>query len=142
MGGGAQGARLYGIWRQRIGGPAGATLRFKGGLATDPVPVQLAWRVGGQATVRGFDYGVQRGDAFWAVQSDWTLSTRAVRPVLFVDAGQATVRRAPGSPPVLVGGGVGLSALNGLLRLDLSHPVTPRPAGSGLRLDLIFGAAR
>lgn len=44
----------------------GATIRVKGGLATRPTLPQMAFRAGSQGSVRGHDYGVQRGDAFWA----------------------------------------------------------------------------
>ena len=135
-------ARLYGEWRQPVGGHTGVTLRARGGLASRPTLPQLAFRAGGQGSVRGFDYGTQRGEAFWSVQSDWTSSRDGIRPVIFLDAGQAGRRERLGAERVLVGGGAGISFLRGLVRLDLSHPISPRPAGSGLRLDLVFGAPR
>ncbi|MGQ0703644.1 MAG: ShlB/FhaC/HecB family hemolysin secretion/activation protein [Gemmatimonadales bacterium] len=135
-------ARLYGQWRQPIGGRTGATVRARAGVATRPLLPQLAFRAGGQASVRGFDYGYRRGEAFWAVQTDVTPWRGAVRPVVFLDAGQAGRLDSLTSTRMLIGGGLGLSVLNGLLRFDLSHPVSPRPEGMGLRLDLVFGAPR
>lgn len=135
-------ARLHGQWRQPVGGRTGLTLRARTGIAALSSASQFAFRAGGQASVRGFDYGIQRGDAFWAVQADVTPWRRAIRPVFFVDAGQAAMREDLLSRPVLVGGGAGLSLLNGLVRFDLSHPISPRPSGTGLRLDLVFGAPR
>ncbi|HET9275942.1 MAG TPA: hypothetical protein VFN96_07725, partial [Gemmatimonadales bacterium] len=114
----------------------------KGGLATRPTLPQTAFRAGGQGSVRGHDYGIQRGDALWAVQADWSPLGRTVRPVFFVDAGQAGRLDDLGRARVLTGGGAGLSILNGLVRLELSHPITPRPAGRGLRFDLVLGAVR
>ncbi|HLB54985.1 MAG TPA: hypothetical protein VJK71_07750, partial [Gemmatimonadales bacterium] len=76
-------ARLYGQWRQPIGAGTGLTLRVRSGIATRPTLPQLGFRAGGQGSVRGFDYGMQRGDAFWAVQADLSPWRRVVRPVFF-----------------------------------------------------------
>ena len=116
----------------RAGGWVTFTLR--GGVATaDPLP-QQAFRVGGSATVRGFDYGTQRGQAFWAAQLDWPLRQGLVQPVLFVDAGQAKRAADLYSGRVLAGGGAGVALLGGLIRFELSHPISE--GGSGLRFDL------
>ncbi len=135
-------ARLYGQWRQPIGSRTGLTIRARAGIAALSSASQYAFHSGGQGSVRGFDYGIQRGDAFWAAQADLTPWRRTVRPVFFLDAGQAGMRDVLLSRPMLVGGGAGLSLLNGLLRFDLSHPISPRPSGSGLRFDIVFGAPR
>ncbi len=119
------------------------TARLKGGLAvgTDSVP-QLALRAGGQGTMRGYDFGVARGDALWAMQLDMTKPSRGVvKLVGFLDAGQAGDRSAFGHAPVLSGGGVGISILGGLIRAELSHPIT-QTSGRGLRFDLVFGGVR
>jgi hypothetical protein len=92
--------------------------------------------------VRGYDYGTERGAAFWALQSDLTPWRGAIRPVLFLDAAQAGQPDSLGHTRVLLGGGAGVSFFKGLLRFDLSHPLSYRPAGSGLRFDVVFGAAR
>jgi hypothetical protein len=134
--------RIYGQWRQSFFGRAGATLRARAGVATRPTLPQLLFRAGGQGSVRGFDYGFQRGDGFWAAQLDLSPSRRLVRPVFFLDAGQAGGLDSLTRSKVLIGGGAGLSFFNGLLRFDLSHPLSPRPEGSGLRLDVVFGGRR
>ena len=140
--GGDMTARAYGEWRQPIGYRHGATVRLKGGLATRPTLPQMAFRAGGQGSVRGHTYGIQRGDAFWAIQTDVSATPRPIRPVLFLDAGQAGSLSSLGDARLLVGAGAGISLAGGLIRLELSHPVTPRPSGSGLRLDLVLGAPR
>ena len=78
--------------------------------------------------------------AFWSLQADLALGHRRVRPVIFADAGQAgsTSGLFPGR--VLSGGGVGLSLLGGLIRFDVSHPITP--SGGKARFDLVFRAPR
>ena len=57
-----------------------------------------------------------------------------VQPVLFADAGQASQASQLFRSPVIAGGGAGLALLGGLIRFDLSHPLTD--GGSGLRFDL------
>ena len=66
-------------------------LNFRiGGLAGDVVP-QMLYRVGGPQTVRGFDYGERRGDAFWSAQLDLGLRKGGfISPVIFGDIGDAT----------------------------------------------------
>jgi hypothetical protein len=90
--------------------------------------------------VRAFDYGYQRGPALWALQVDWAPTGKMVRPVLFVDGGQAGAIDRLSETPILVGGGAGVSFLRGLVRLDLSHSITP--SVGGVRVDLEFRAAR
>ncbi len=135
-------ARLFGEWRQPFGGSAGATVRARGGVATRAALPQLVYRIGGQGSVRGFDYGAERGDAFWSVQLDLSPFRGAVRPVFFLDGGQAGALDSLTRNRVLLGGGAGVSFFNGLLRFDLSHPLSPRPEGSGLRFDIVFGGRR
>ncbi len=140
-GAGRSTARLHGSVRLPIGGNNGMTLRAHGGVATRSLLPQMAFRAGGLGSVRGFDYGTQRGRAFWAVQTDWALNRKLIRPVLFLDAGQAGTPARLGNTKLLVGGGAGLSFFRGIFRLDLSHPITP-DRGEGVRLDLVFGAPR
>jgi hypothetical protein len=120
-----------------------ATLRIKGGLAAgvDSVP-QLSLRAGGQQSVRGYDFGIEHGDAMWAAQLDISRPSRsAVKVVGFVDAGQAGSRANFGAAPFLSGAGVGVSFLGGFIRTELSHPLT-ETAGRGFRFDLVFSGVR
>jgi hypothetical protein len=140
-GAGTQTARVYGELTQRIGGRAGATLRVKGGVASSPTLQQMQFRAGGLGTVRGFDYGAQRGQAFWAAQLDVTPLRTPIRPVFFIDAGRAAPADSLFSNGrVLVGAGVGLSLLRGLVRFDLSRRLSPDVPR--VRFDVIFGAVR
>jgi hypothetical protein len=140
--GGDKTARIYGEWRQPIGYRHGGTVRLKAGLATRPTLPQMAFRAGGQGSVRGHDYGFQRGDAMWSIQTDVSTSPRTIRGVLFLDAGQAGHLGDLKNARILTGGGAGISMFGGLIRFELSHPISPRPEGSGLRLDLVLGAPR
>ncbi|HEX6615820.1 MAG TPA: hypothetical protein VF046_05900 [Gemmatimonadales bacterium] len=133
--------RLYGDLSADLGGEPGATLRLAAGIASDDDQPQSLFRLGGVSTVRGFDYGTRRGQAIWAAQLDATPFGGRLRPVAFVDAGQASRAADLFSSEVLVGAGLGLSLFHGLLRFDLSHPITPDTGGK-LRFDIVVQAVR
>ena len=133
--------KLFGEWRQRVHrGRSGLSVTARGGMGTDDPLPQSAFRLGGQATVRGFPYGALTGQGFWALQADFGLGHGNMRPVLFADAGQAGPRRAFFERPVLAGAGAGLSFFGGIVRFDLSVPLTP--TGGDPRFDLVFVAPR
>jgi hypothetical protein len=133
--------RLFGDLRANVGADAGATLRLKAGVATSPTLRQSEFRLGGPATVRGFDYGSARGQSFWAAQLDVTPFGGRLRPVAFVDAGQAERPADLFSSTAFAGAGVGISFFGGVLRLDLSHPLTPDDGGK-VRFDIVVQAVR
>jgi hypothetical protein len=139
-GAGTSTGRVYGEVRADRGKRAGVTLRARAGIATTPTLGQLAFRAGGPATVRGFDYGVQRGQAFWSAQLDVAPLPGRIRPVVFADAGRASDSGDLFSGRVLVGAGAGVSLLHGLLRFDLSRRLSPDAAR--LRFDITVGAMR
>ncbi|MGH7509825.1 MAG: hypothetical protein ACREMZ_10175 [Gemmatimonadales bacterium] len=134
-------ARLWGDLRRDVGSGPGITLRLKAGAATARALPQNLFRLGGLNTVRGFEYGVRRGPAFWAAQVDISLFAGRVRPVLFVDAGQAAEVGELLSSRALAGGGVSLSLFSGLIRFDLSRPISPDQGGK-LRFDLVMRGVR
>jgi outer membrane protein assembly factor BamA len=134
-------ARLYGSLRQDVGDARGATLRVAGGIATSPTLAQTNFRLGGLTTVRGFDYGSRQGQAFWAAQLDLAPIPGRIRPVVFIDAGQAGDADQLFETEALVGAGAGVSFFNGLLRFDLSHPLHPDTGGK-LRFDIVLQAVR
>jgi hypothetical protein len=132
--------RVYGELRRSVGKRRGLTARLKAGLATAPTLRQSAFRLGGIGTVRGHDYGVRRGQAFWAAQLDVTPIPGRLRPVVFMDAGQAGGAGSLFTGRVLAGAGVGLSVFGGLLRLDLSRAISPDRAT--VRFDIVVQGAR
>lgn len=137
----AVGARLSADLNHSAGWIHGLTLRARTGTGTAPAIPQMEFRVGGLGTVRGYDYGSRRGQAFWSMQADYALDDGwGIRPVMFLDAGQAGPLNGLFGEDLLVGGGVGVSVLKGLIRLDLSHPITHNE--TGLRFDLVFAAPR
>jgi hypothetical protein len=140
-GGGRSTGRLFGDIRRSIGARRGISLRARAGIATSPTLRQSEFRLGGLGTVRGFDYGLRRGQAFWAAQLDVAPIRGRIRPVAFIDAGQAARAEDLFSSQALVGGGIGISLLGGLIRFDLSHPISPDRGGK-VRFDLVVQAAR
>ena len=142
--------RAWGDLRVGVGQSRGATLRVKSGVATTPVLPQMEFRAGGVHTVRGYQYGTQRGASFWSAQADVTPIAGPVRPVLFIDAGWAggTTDYFSGTP--LVGAGIGLSIYSklfrtGIIRFDFSRALTQRatPGNSAsFRFDVILTAVR
>ena len=95
--------------------------------------------------MRGFEYASVRAPAFWAAQLDVSPLRGTIRPVLFIDAGQAGPGSDLFSTDALVGGGIGVSMYSPLLRttlvrFDLSHPITPE--GGEWRFDVVFSPVR
>ncbi|HEY8258991.1 MAG TPA: ShlB/FhaC/HecB family hemolysin secretion/activation protein [Gemmatimonadales bacterium] len=133
--------RVYGQVRQDVGNKGGATLELKAGIASTPTLPQSLFRLGGVSTVRGFDYATLRGPAFWAARLDVAPFRGRLRPVIFADAGQAARAEDLFSSQALVGAGAGLSVFNGVLRFDLSYPVSP-DIGGKVRFDIVVQAAR
>ncbi|HEX5634118.1 MAG TPA: hypothetical protein VFX50_12855, partial [Gemmatimonadales bacterium] len=144
-GAGTTTGRVWGELRREFGAGAGALVRLKAGTTTDdPVP-QMQFRAGGQQTVRAFDYGTQRGQAFWSAMVDVTPWGGTFRPVFFADAGWAGRLQDVTDDRPLIGAGVGLSIYSsllrtGLIRFDLSRQMVPDDAG--LRFDIIVQAFR
>jgi hypothetical protein len=134
-------ARLSGELKRSFGGKRGLTVSLKSGIASDASIPQALFRAGGLRSVRGYDYGSARGQAMWSVQTDLTFSDNwGLRPVVFLDAGQASSTRELFRAEPLVGIGIGASVLRGLIRFDLSHPLTGDRRK--LRFDLAFVVAR
>jgi Haemolysin secretion/activation protein ShlB/FhaC/HecB len=134
-------ARVYGSLQRDFGGRRGATIELKAGLASAPTLRQSEFRLGGVSTVRGFEYGTSRGQAFWAARLDIAPIRARFRPVAFIDAGQAASAADLFSSTALVGAGVGLSFLNGLLRFDFSRPLSPDTGGK-VRFDIVVQGVR
>ena len=110
------------------------TLTLRAGTSTGDPMSQLAFRVGGPHTVRGYSYGTRTGSEFWSAQLDFAVARSPFwAPVVFFDIGD-TFDADP-----LMGAGAGLSLVNGMLRFNLSKGLRPE---AGIRFDLAFSAAR
>lgn len=112
----------------------GGSVQARTGLARGDSLPQLALRLGGPSTVRGYEYGSRAGREVWAAQLDLAMvRSRVIAPVVFFDIGDTFA-----SDP-LIGTGIGLSLLNGLIRFNLAKGLHPKEA---LRFDLLFRAPR
>lgn len=114
--------RITAALRAKLGlGRAVLGLELSAGTSTGGVPVQSLWYIGGPATLRGYDGGVLRGEAFWRARAEIGTASPAARLVAFNDWGWAGPRSAFGSARPLVAVGIGGSVLDGLLRADLAR---------------------
>jgi hypothetical protein len=110
-----------------------ASLTAGAGYSTG-APVQRQFFLGGAQTVRGQLLGAAAGESFWLGRAEIGKQAAVVRTVVFGDVGWAgpwSQRMHPGRP--LSGAGVGMSIMDGLIRLDLSRGIYPRQK---MRLDL------
>jgi len=108
------------------------------GMATDSVPLQRQFYMGGLRTVRGQLAGTQIGDTYWLSRSELGVGSATARRTVFLDVGWAGRRAdlaAPGRPQA--GWGFGTSLFSGLFRTDISRGIYPR---TGTRVDLSLGA--
>jgi hypothetical protein len=118
-------------------GPIAVALTASGGTSTGRIPAQRRWYLGGLRTVRGHVAGLQDGTAFWLTRVEVGTRSRALRPVVFYDAGWAGRREAFAGSAPLRGAGVGLSVLDGLFRIDVARGLS---TGARWRTDLYFTA--
>ena len=119
-------------------GPLAASVTGAAGSSVGGLPAQKLWYLGGVHTVRGQPLAAAAGDAFWMTRGELGYGIPLARPSLFYDLGWAGERddwRSQGRP--ISGAGVGLSVLDGLLRLDVAKGVRPN---RGFRVDLTLEA--
>ena len=105
-----------------------AAVTLAGGAAVGELPVQRRWFLGGTETVRGQSADTaQSGNAFWLTRAELARPLNALRVSLFGDLGWVGDRAAisdVGRP--LSGAGAGVSAFDGLVRLDVARGIHPR----------------
>jgi hypothetical protein len=105
-----------------------AAVTLAGGSSVGALPVQRRWFLGGTETVRGQSADTaQSGNAFWLTRLELARPLTAMRLSLFGDLGWTGDRTAiadVGRP--LSGAGIGLSMLDGLIRLDVARGIHPR----------------
>ncbi len=108
------------------------------GTATDSVPLQRQFYMGGLRTVRGQLAGTRIGNTYWLSRSEIGYGSSASKQTAFLDLGWAGDRSnftTPGRP--IAGYGFGSSFVEGLFRVDVSRGIYPR---KGTRVDLSLGA--
>ncbi len=91
------------------------------GTSTGPVPTQSLWYLGSSRSVRGYDIGQLSGTAFWRGRAEIGTAFPGARLVGFTDLGWAGDRNAIADRASLLSVGVGVSLLDGVLRMDLAR---------------------
>lgn len=119
-------------------GPWVGAVEVAAGTSVGTVPTQSLWFLGGPGSVRGYAGATERGDAFWRGRLEVATAMPLGRVGVFGDAGWAGEREAVSLSPELFSAGVGLSLLDGLLRLDLARALLDP---EGWRADLYLDAA-
>ena len=119
-----------------------AAITGSAGTSGGTLPPQRGWFIGGSHTVRGQRPSLtlpgQSGNSYWLGRGELAKQLPVARPSVFYDVGWAGDRTAwshPGRP--VSGAGVGLSVLDGLVRMDVSRGIWPRKR---TLLDLYFEA--
>ena len=108
-----------------------ASLEGSAGTSSGPLPRQSEWILGGASTLRGYESNAASGAAFWLGRAEIATSLPAARIGIFSDAGWAGPVDGFSSGRALMSVGVGVSMLDGLLRLDLAKALD---GDRGLRL--------
>ncbi len=121
-----------GTWR--VGVEAG------GGTSWEDLPLQRSWFLGGPATLRGYDASTLVGGSFarGRLEVAQVRAQAAMAWTVFGDVGWAGAREDFARAQPLYGAGVGLSVMDGLIRMDLSHGL--RGPEKRLRFDLYLDA--
>lgn len=113
--------RLTALALLEPGGPLAGALTLSAGTTRGTVPTQGQFFLGGTGTLRGYAGGAMRGDAYWTARAEVGNAMRAARLIAFTDVGWAGPRSEFGSGRPLIGAGVGVSFLDGLVRIDLAR---------------------
>ena len=108
-------------------GPLALTTLLAGGSSFGPAPAQRDWLLGGSATLRGYPTGAARGEAFWHGRAELGYGGAALRLSVFGDVGYAGARSDLFDARPLRSAGVGISLLDGLIRLDAARPLDSGP---------------
>jgi hypothetical protein len=109
-----------------ITGPLAGALALRAGTSWGDLPVQRQWMLGGPATLRAFPGGALSGAAFWTGRLELAYGLRAVRLIAFGDMGWAGPTSAFDSGRPAASAGLGVSALDGILRVDVARVLRGR----------------
>ncbi|MEX1182461.1 MAG: hypothetical protein WEF86_04445 [Gemmatimonadota bacterium] len=99
------------------------TTELAGGSSVGDAPAQRDWLLGGSSTLRGYPFAAARGEAFWRGRAELGYGVASIRIAAFGDVGYAGDRRDVFEARPLRSAGVGISVLDGLVRLDLARPL-------------------
>jgi len=100
-----------------------ASLQGSIGTTFGDVPAQRLYYVAGPQVLRAFEAGQVAGESFWQTRAELALGYPAFRVVTFGDFAWAGDRARFGTAGHAVAVGAGVSALDGILRIDLAKGV-------------------
>ena len=124
---GAVGSFDYGLPAVTLGlgfplpGPLVGLVEGGAGTTFGHPALQHLWRVGGSGSLRGYEPGVLVGESFWRGRGEVATELPLVRVGLFSDVGWAGPTAEVREARPLVSAGIGLSVLDGLVRLDVAR---------------------
>jgi len=137
----ATAARLWIAAGTSIRAPAGLNVALNGwvGVGAGDSISQRAFRLGGGATLRGYEAGAFRGASAYAASVELSMAGHLLSPLVFADMGQAAASGVAftGGPRASVGAGV--SVLWGLLRVYLARALE---ADKSWRFDIVLHGLR
>ncbi len=107
---------------QSLFGALRGAVELSAGTTGGDVPTQRLYFLGGPYTLRGFEIGNPAGSAYWFGRLEIGNNLPAFRVMAFGDFGWAGSRDDFGSD-TKIGVGLGVSALDGIFRIDLGHAV-------------------
>lgn len=110
-----------------LGEEVRGALEAAGGTAWGDVPVQRSWYLGGPGTLRGYDGSSAVGESYLRGRAELAWWHRWGSVALFSDAGWAGDRDAFDADRGLLSAGVGLSTLDGLVRMDVARALRHGP---------------
>ena len=113
-------------------------LEVGGGTTWGDAPAQRGWLLGGASTLRGYSASTARGSSFARGRLEVARTFDIGTVSAFGDVGWAGLRTDFDAEDFLYGVGLGGSALDGLIRMDLSYGLTG-PANQ-FRIDLYLDA--
>jgi hemolysin activation/secretion protein len=121
---------VYPTWRLGV--------EVGGGTTWGDAPIQRNWFLGGASSLRGYPASSAAGSSFARGRVEVARTFDVGTVSFFGDVGWAGFRTAFDVDDMLYGVGVGGSALDGLLRMDLSHGL--RGPAKQFRVDLYLDA--
>jgi hemolysin activation/secretion protein len=108
--------------------PKSLAVTIAGGTSAGHMPVQRHWFLGGTQTIRGQSADTaQSGNAFWMTRLEVGPDPTPYRIMLFGDLGWVGGRSAVADiVRPMSGAGIGVSALDGLVRIDVAREFYPQ----------------
>ncbi|MEN8144513.1 MAG: BamA/TamA family outer membrane protein [Gemmatimonadota bacterium] len=124
-----------------LGAALGAAVQIGSGVTFSEAPAQRLFYLGGPTSIRGFRGGQIFGEAFWLARIELATRRPAVRLLAFSDFAWAGDSSDFGTTNTAGSVGAGISALDGLVRVDLARGfMGPEPLRWRLHayLDALF----